>query len=187
MGSFAAQAFLAAHPDKLSALVLSGTAALDQLFAVGDASATLASVNSAFEPARTPFDWLSRDEAEVDAYAADPLCGFELDPASQASIGAAVSGALRSPGVSAAAAAGLPVYIISGECDPIVGPDQKYARAVADGYAAMGIADLKHRIYSGGRHEMFNETNREEVVRDLIAWLDTRLRRRRAPSDTPPC
>lgn len=175
MGSFAAQAFLADHGDLLSGLVLSGTAAIDELIASGDLSSGLEACNAAFEPARTPFDWLSRDPAEVDAYIADPLCGGDLNLSSLATMPAVVAGVRRPDRLSQAVARQIPIYVITGAADPIVGSDQSSARAVVDNYVAAGLKDVEHRIYPGGRHEMLNETNREEVVRDLIRWLDARF------------
>jgi alpha-beta hydrolase superfamily lysophospholipase len=175
LGSFAAQAYLLGHADALSGLVLSGTAALDALLASRDPTGGLKSFNAAFEPARTDFDWLSRDEAEVDAYVADPLCGFDIGPDSMASVAATAAAASSDPRLARAAARRLPVYVISGEADPVVGPGQAFARTLVDRYAGAGLTDLEHRVYAGGRHEMFNETNRDEVVADLIAWLDSRV------------
>jgi alpha-beta hydrolase superfamily lysophospholipase len=173
-GSFAAQLFLAKHAELIDGLVLSGTAAIELLLAGADMSSGLAAANAAFEPARTPFDWLSRDEAEVDAYIADPLCGFDLKLESMATMPEAVAALQGHDGLAVAARRGLPVYIVSGELDPIVGPGQVLSRALEETYRKAGIRDVTHRIYPGGRHEMFNEINRDEVERDLLAWLDAR-------------
>jgi len=177
MGSFAAQLYVLEHAHDLAALVLSGTAAGDKLLeaiAAAGGGGRLESYNTAFEPARTPFDWLSRDEAEVDAYVADPLCGFELTHASLQSVFQATHGATFDPRL-ANVRKGLPVLVISGERDPVTGPGQAFANALVERYRAAGIADVEHRIYAGGRHELFNETNRGEVTADLIAWLGKRV------------
>ncbi len=174
MGSFAAQLYLLEHASDLDALVLSGTAALDKLLEsllAGGGPVTLDLLNAGFEPARTPFDWLSRDEAQVDAYVADPLCGFVLQDRAMASVFELGSGA-RADARLAQVAKDLPIYVISGERDPVVGPGQGFARALIDSYRAAGLTRIEHRVYPGGRHEMFNETCREEVEDDLIAWLD---------------
>jgi len=172
MGSFAAQLYLLDHGQGLSGLVLSGTAAQDLLMAsLADRPAGLEALNAGFEPARTPFDWLSRDAAEVDAYIADPLCGFELDAGSMASLFTLGAGSRTDPRLQRAPKS-LPILVISGEVDPVVGPGQAFARALVQSYEAAGIGPITHKIYPGGRHEMFNETCRDQVEGDLIAWLD---------------
>lgn len=174
MGSFAAQIYLLDHHDGLKALVLSGTAAVDAMIAAMAAAGAPPSpnaMNAPFEPARTDFDWLSRDTAEVDAYIADPLCGFPLTEAAMASVFATAAPTRHDPRL-AAVRGDLPVLVISGGRDPVTGPDQAFARALIDGYRAAGLHHITHTVYPGGRHEMFNETNRDAVVADLIAWLD---------------
>jgi alpha-beta hydrolase superfamily lysophospholipase len=175
MGSWASQLYLLEHHRELAGLALSGTAAMERLLESLLSSGEpvgLAALNTAFEPARTPFDWLSRDEAEVDAYIADPLCGFDVGETSLGSLFALGAGASTDARLSEVRN-DLPVYIISGEHDPIVGPDQAYTRALIARYQAAGIGSVNHRVYPAGRHEMFNETCREEVEADLIAWLDS--------------
>lgn len=68
----------------------------------------------------------------------------------------------------------LPVYIAVGEMDP-VGGQLTLVNALVDRYAAAGLTDLTLKIYPQARHEVFNETNRDEVIGDLLAWLDHRL------------
>jgi len=177
MGSFAAQLYLLEHHDELAALVLAGTAALDRLLAAllaGGGPVTLELLNAAFEPGRTSFDWLSRDETQVDAYIADPLCGFALADEAMASVFQLGAGARADPRL-ANVRRNLPIYVISGERDPVVGPHQAYVQALIDSYRQAGLTGLAHRIYPGGRHEMFNEPCRDQVEDELVAWLEHAL------------
>ena len=180
MGSFAAQLYLLEHHARLAGLVLSGTAAVDALveaMAAAGRAAAPGSMNDAFAPARTDFDWLSRDEAEVDAYIADQLCGFALADAAMASV-LQTAGAARHDPRLASARGDLPVFVISGGHDPVTGPSQAFVNSLLGSWRGAGLRRIDHRVYPGGRHEMFNETNRDEVTAELIAWLDATATRR---------
>jgi alpha-beta hydrolase superfamily lysophospholipase len=172
MGSFAVQQYLLDHSADVDGVVLTGTAAIDLLEPALDLDQPLdlTAFNAAFQPARTDFDWLSRDETIVDAYIADPYCGFGIDPESAKAM---LLGARRvaDPAQVAAMAPGLPVYIAVGEADPVNG-GLALLTPLTDRYAAAGLTDVTVRIYPGARHEILNETNRDEVIRELISWID---------------
>lgn len=177
LGSFASQIYLLDHHAELAGLALSGTAALDkslEAFIARGGPVGLEALNANFEPGRTPFDWLSRDEAEVDAYRNDPLCGFTAPDQTMASVFQLGVGATHDPRL-AGVRADLPIYVISGEVDPVAGPGQAFARALIESYQAAGMTAIIHVVYPGGRHEMFNEINREQVEDDLIAWLNANI------------
>jgi alpha-beta hydrolase superfamily lysophospholipase len=161
MGAMFAQAWVMEHADLIDAMVLSGTA--------GPAPIRAESINARFEPARTPYDWLSRDPAEVDKYVADPFCGIRFAPDSQASFMSLRERRLD-PESLAKIRKGLPVYIFVGDADP-VNDDLKRLTPLLEAYQGAGL-DVTLKVYPGGRHEMLNETNRAEVVSDLRAWLD---------------
>ena len=133
-------------------------------------SLTFDAFNKKFAPARTAFDWLSRDPAEVDKYVADPLCGRPATVQLWLDLlegWAAVSRAAHRNRVPKA----LSLYLIAGERDPVSGNTRQLAPWMAD-YRAAGLLNLTHKFYPEARHELFNETNRDEVTADLIGWLD---------------
>jgi alpha-beta hydrolase superfamily lysophospholipase len=129
--------------------------------------------NAAFQPSRTPFDWLSRDPAEVDKYVADPLCGFVVTTALWVTLLDALS-AISDPREQAKIPTTVPIYVLAGTEDP-VGERTESLDQLLGAYRRAGIRRVTHRYYPGGRHEMFNETNRDEVTRDLLGWLDENL------------
>jgi alpha-beta hydrolase superfamily lysophospholipase len=172
MGSFALQTYLLDHSADLDAAVLSGTSAVDVIAGAIDPAqeVDLSVFNAAFEPARTEYDWLSRDEAEVDAYIADPACGFGLNATSNADM-IALAGETADNTRIGAIRPDLPIYLLSGAADPLAGGGA-LIELVADRYREAGVRDVTAVVYPGGRHELFNETNRDEVTEQLITWLD---------------
>jgi alpha-beta hydrolase superfamily lysophospholipase len=174
MGSFAAQQYVLDHSGLIDGLVLSGTGILDGLVKLANSAPEKYNfLNAAFEPARTPLDWLSRDTAVVDAFIKDPLCFPTLTPASTASFLAA-SVRLADPSSLAEIRPDLPVYLFAGSEDP-VGERLAGVRALMDRYHKAGICDISHDFYEGGRHEMLNEINRQEVRTNLLAWISAVL------------
>jgi alpha-beta hydrolase superfamily lysophospholipase len=195
MGSFLVQDFIGAHGDALAGAILSGSEGKPSLLAsAGRVVARLEKLrlgprgrsalihalafgayNRSFQPARTPFDWLSRDPAEVDRYAHDPLCGFV--PAVQLWIDLFDAlGRIARPSHLRRVPKSLPVYVIAGDRDPVSNHARGLEKLLA-AYRRAGLERVAHRFYPGARHEPFNETNRDEVTRDLIAWLDAVLER----------
>jgi alpha-beta hydrolase superfamily lysophospholipase len=188
MGSIIALAAAEADGGDLAGLVLSGPLGVDpaltdtvtQLEAavaagLGEQPLDLGTFNESFEPARTRYDWLSRDDAEVDAYIADPLAGDEMPLTYDYAAG--VFGmnvrANTAEGV-AELPDGLPVLLLSGQRDPVGGVDAGHVTALAGLLRDRGLPVEQH-VYPDARHEVFNETNRDEVVADLLAWIDARL------------
>ncbi|WP_148612416.1 alpha/beta fold hydrolase [Nocardioides rubriscoriae] len=177
MGSFATQQHLLDHSGDESAVVLTGTAVLDLLEPALDLDQPLdlAMFNAPFAPARTDYDWLSRDEAQVDAYVADPLCGFGLDGAAGKQMFVAAR-RMADPDAVAAIRHDLPVLVAVGDQDP-VGGGLSLVHALVDRYTAAGLTDVTLKVYPGARHEVFNETNTDEVVGDVVRWIEEALAR----------
>ena len=179
MGSFAAQQFILDHSHSISGLVLSGSGTLDglarlaQTAPAGEDPSKL--MNAPFEPARTPFDWLSRDEAEVDAFVNDPLCFPSLTARSMESFVEAFP-RLADPKELRKVREGLPIYIFSGSDDP-VGQRLEGVRALLDRYRGAGLAPIAHDFYPGGRHEMLHELNRRDVITNLLVWISGIVKR----------
>ncbi|MET8427918.1 alpha/beta hydrolase [Nocardia sp. NPDC004860] len=173
LGSYAAQQFLLEHSDAVDAVAMTGTAAVDLLPLDLDAPVDLAAFNAPFQPARTDFDWLSRDEAQVDAYVADPLCGFGLDiPGMKAMF--AGTRKLADKSLVSAMRPDLPIYLAVGEQDPVNG-QLALIHPLVDRYANGGLTDITLKVWEDARHEIFNETNRDEVCADLFTWIDRKL------------
>ncbi|MGD8860170.1 MAG: alpha/beta hydrolase [Myxococcales bacterium] len=201
MGSFMTQTYLYTHGDSIDGAILSGSSAPQAAAAIGGRGvayverlrlgpkghsallqrASIGEYNRRFKPNRTDADWLSREPAEVDKYLADPACGFDMTVQGWIDL---FDGMLANADADnlAKVPASLPIYIFSGSQDP-VGRFGAGVRAAADMYRKAGVTDLSVRLYEGGRHEMFNETNRDEVCRDLIDWLDATLDKRAAQAE----
>jgi len=170
MGSFAAQQYVLEHSRQIDGLVLSGSGALDGLAHLASSAPPGKNIlNAPFEPARTPFDWLSRDNAVVDAFINDPLCFPQLQPASLDSFLAAAP-RLSDPMRLGKIRSDLPIYLFSGSADP-VGQQLEGLETLMGRYRQAGLYDITHDFYAGGRHEMLNEINRDEVSANLLAWI----------------
>jgi alpha-beta hydrolase superfamily lysophospholipase len=190
MGSFMVQQFICEHGDALAGAVLSASngkpaplAAAGRLIArierlrlgrLGKSALihalAFSALNKPFAPARTPFDWLSRDAAEVDKYIADPRCGFQAAVQLWIDLLDALA-AIADRARQARIPQGLPILVIAGMRDPVSQNTKGLAQLLA-AYRAAGLARVAHRFYPEARHELFNEVNRDEVTRDTIAWLD---------------
>ncbi|WP_448649873.1 lysophospholipase [Pseudomonas fluorescens] len=196
MGSYIAQAYLLHHSASLNGAILSGSNF--QPIALYRAAAVIAriervrqglrgrsalidflsfgSFNKAFKPNRTAFDWLSRDPNEVDHYINDPLCGFRCTN----QLWVDLLGGLQQISKASNLAQidpGLPILVIGGECDPV--SEGKRLKSLAHALREAGCQHLQLTLYPQARHEVFNETNRDEVTADVLAWLEQALTLRR--------
>jgi len=177
MGSFAAQAAILDHAPTWSGVVLSGSTALDMLAAgmaqaPADAPTGLEAFNAGFEH-RTGYEWLSRDDGEVDAYVADPWCGWDIPDDVIPSLFAPAP-RLADPAQLAGIRGDLPLLIASGDADPLAGGGT-LVQLLGQRYRDAGLADVTVRLYPAARHEILNETNRGEVTADIVAWLRAHL------------
>jgi alpha-beta hydrolase superfamily lysophospholipase len=174
MGSFAAQQYVLNHSDLVDGLVLSASGALDGIARLVKSAQPGENVmNASFLPARTPFDWLSRDPDVADDFMRDPLCFETLQPASMKSFLAAAAKLANPRGLRSIRRA-LPIYLFSGSDDP-VGQQLEGLRILMARYRRAGLSNISHHFYPGGRHEMLNEVNSIEVRTDLLLWISSVL------------
>lgn len=190
MGSFASQRYIMDYENKIDGLILSGSnGAQGGILNFGKLIATFesklrgekaksnllnklsfGSYNSKFKPNRTEFDWLSRDENEVDKYINNPLCG-SVFPASFYRDFFKTLQYIEDKNNLSKIPKDLPIYIISGGDDPVgnfgVGVKNLYER-----YKNAGTKYVDYKIYIDARHELLNEINRDEVILDIINWID---------------
>ena len=193
MGSFLTRTYLIKHPDKYDAVILSGTGHQSPALVLGGnaAASVMAKLNGAIgdgakldslafgtylskiENPRTKFDWLSRDTEQVDKYIADPLCGFVGKIGLYRDMMQGIKFITNEKNI-AQMNKEKPVYFMSGDGDPV----GDYGKGVERAYKAFcnaGLHDVFMRLYPGGRHEMLNETNKEQVYQDILNWLNEKI------------
>jgi alpha-beta hydrolase superfamily lysophospholipase len=174
MGSAAGQQIVPDISRVIAGIVLSGSSArMGRREAKEGEPPPAFSPNASFEPARTPYDWLSRDEAEVDKYIADPMCGFESRRSQRGGFASATR--LADPERLANIRSDLPCLFVAGTRDPI-NRDMDGLYELQRMWNEAGVKRIDTLYYKDGRHEMLNETNRDEVTADIIAWLDSVVR-----------
>jgi alpha-beta hydrolase superfamily lysophospholipase len=187
LGSFLGRGFIARHSDALAGVALSGSSGKPPMIATlgriiareerlrlgrrGKSDPVIqmwfGEFNKPFKPARTRYDWLSRDEKEVDAFVADPFCGFPFTTQLAIDVVDALP-RVTSQASLATIRKDMAIYVFSGDRDP-VGVNIK---GLIQDLKTAGFTRLTTRLYPGARHETLNEINRDEVTHDLIAWLD---------------
>lgn len=126
--------------------------------------------NGAIENPRTDFDWLSRDEEQVDKYLADPLCGFTFTVNGFSTLFELILRLYREESLERIPKT-LPVLLMSGTADP-VGDYGKGVRKTYDSLCGAGLKNVQMKLYEGARHELLNETDRDEVYEDIYQWIE---------------
>ena len=189
MGSFQARTYLIDYPGTLDGCILSGTGqenALTVAFgkfvtSLGDPhkvnklflNLSLGAYNRKFAPNRTTADWVSRDEALVDKYLADPLCNFRTTAGMNHAMMVGLQYIADKKNL-AKMDPDTPVALFSGDADPVGGMG-KGVKTVHGFFREAGCRDLTMKLYPGARHEILNEINREEAYADILGWLDARI------------
>lgn len=190
MGSFAGQKYIMLHGNEIDGLILSGSNGKQGIILnVGTIVAkrevkkngrkakstkldklSFGGFNKEFKPNRTDFDWLSRDNDEVDKYIDDPFCGTVFTAGYFYDFLTGLK-EIEDEDNLKMIPKDLPIYIFSGDKDP-VGKFGKGVINLVNRYKEYGVKDISYKLYKDGRHEMLNEINRDEVMDDIINWLD---------------
>jgi len=190
MGSFLSQRFIQLYGSNIDGLILSGSNGKQgPIINVGIMLAyiemklkgkkyrsqllnklTFGGYNKAFAPNRTNFDWLSRDERQVDLYIEDPYCGGIFTASFFHDFLRGLKLITKKKNLKSIPK-DLPVFIFSGSMDP-VGFFGKGVENLVNMYRSIGMTNIFYKIYPGGRHEMLNELNKDEVIEDIITWLN---------------
>lgn len=190
LGSLLGRGYIARYGSKVDAVIISGTAGYIKILGPAGVGITNLLVrfrgstakspliesfffdqfNRKFKPNRTKLDWLSRDEQQVDKFDKDPLRSEKFHIGILQ--GAAMAGKMaNAPETLKKTPKDLPMYFFSGDQDP-VGEMGAGVKRVYQDYQKIGIKNLTLKLYPGGRHEMFNEINRKEVVTDMMDWIN---------------
>ena len=189
MGSFLARTYLIRFPGTVTGAILMGTGqnpgavllggralagALAAKFGREGTSEVVEKLafgvyNKAFAPNRTGYDWLRVNEKNVDAFLADPLCGGSVTIGLFLDLLDGLRFIKKSSNLHHMNA-GTPVLFISGACDP-VGQMGHGVREAYRSFRRAGVRGAELKLYSGLRHEILNESCRQEVYDDLLDWL----------------
>ena len=192
MGSFLARLYSERYGNELDGVIYCGTAGANPAATIGltlvkSIIATKGShyksklidrlafgaYNSKFKPARTKFDWLTTDENIVGKYVADPYCGFIFTACGYKDLMEMIVMVNRTDWFTKVPV-NLPVYLIAGDDDP-VGNYGKGIKQVYNNLIDTKHTDVSMKLFNGGRHEILNEKNRNDVYNNIIAWINTLL------------
>lgn len=193
MGSFMTRTLLIRYPDAFDAAIISGTGNQGAALVNGGLfmgnlvtglrgahhyskflnNLAFGSYNKIYENPKTEYDWLSRDETNVQKYIDDPLCGFIPSCSLFRDMMTGVKFITNKKNLTAMNK-DMPVYFMSGDMDP-VGECGKGVQKAYNNFIEAGMKDVSIKLYPGGRHEMLNEINKDEVYADILAWLNSKI------------
>lgn len=193
MGSFVARSHLIRYPGAFDAAIISGTGNQGKALVKGGLTMgnlvkafngahhysnflnnlAFGTYNKIYENPRTDYDWLTRNEAIVDKYIADPLCGFVPSCGLFLDMMVGVDFITEKSNLKDMKK-DVPVFFVSGTMDP-VGERGKGVMKAYNNFKKAGMKDVEIRLYVDGRHEMLNEINNEEVYTDILKWLKRKI------------
>ncbi len=188
MGSFLARLYAELYPDTIDGIIIHGTGGKNPLLPIGKAIISLVgllfgdrhrsrlvtgiafgSYNARFDKSEGEEAWLTREGSLVSDRKGNPYTDFMFTAAGYRDLFNMI-GLSNSKAHFAAFPKSLPTLVMSGGDDP-VGDYGKGVRFVYDSLKGEGVSNLTLKLYEGARHELFNETNREEVFSDIVEWI----------------
>ena len=188
MGSFLARLYTALFPETVSGLIIHGTGGKNPLAPLGKVIATVikkiygerhksklitkmafGSYNKKFPKEEGRHAWLTRDLNLVSGRDSDGFQNFGFTVSAYSDLFDMLI-KCNKPEWFESYPKNMPTLVISGDADP-VGNYGKGPRYVYEKLKGAGVTNIELKLYEGARHELFNETNREEVYKDLIAWV----------------
>lgn len=131
------------------------------------------SYNKRIENKKTDFDWITRDEAILSKYIADPYCNFTFTANGNRAL---ISFAKYENKHFDDIPKDLPILLTAGKCDPV----GNYGKGVKKIYSLLtkhGVKDVSLKLYDGMRHEIINETGRAQVYEDIYNWIDEKIKK----------
>jgi len=193
MGSFLARTHLIKYPGAFNAAIISGTGNQGKALVAGGLmmgnlvvglkgphhysnflnNLAFGSYNKIYEDAKTSHDWLSRNEEVVAKYIADTLCGFVPSCSLFRDMMVGVKFITDVSNLDAMDK-DVPVLFMSGSMDP-VGECGKGVMIAYNNFKNCGMKDVNVNLYEGGRHEMLNEINKDEVYADILKWINSKI------------
>lgn len=192
MGSFLSRTHLIRYPGCLDGCILCGTGHQSpaliaggkmiadreirrlgrKSFSVKADKLAFGAYNQHFKPSRTKFDWISANEANVDDYIADPLCGGDTTLGLFRDMLDGLTIITKQSNINKMDKE-LPVFFIAGDKDP-VGDMGKGVEKAYHCFQKAGLRDVTMKLYHGLRHEILNESGKQYVYRDVLDWLEAR-------------
>ncbi len=188
-GSFITQSYIEHYGNTVNACILSGSAGPNPIIGTASIIAKLnilfygkkhisklmnslsfGSYNKGIKKPKTKFDWLSRDENEVEKYIKDDLCGFICTTGFYGDLMYGLK-SIHKPENIAKIPKELPILIAAGSADP-VSSGGKTLKKLCSIYEKYGIKNIELKLYESARHEILNEINREEVKADIFTWIE---------------
>lgn len=194
MGSFLSRTHLIRYPGRIDGCILCGTGYMSRALILGGRGIArresrrlgrtayseiadrlaFGAYNRRFAPNRTAYDWVSRDEDNVDAYLADPLCGAPVTLGLFEELLGGIGMVCRQCHIDKMDKT-LPVLLIAGDQDP-VGDMGRGVRRTAAAFQKAGVQAVSVKLYHGLRHEILNEKTARYVYRDVLDWLMSAVR-----------